>query len=560
MRYSDEELQNVFFESLCKISDDYYYIENGTGRSRWSKTAVNDFELPGEYVDNAGAIWRTFVHPEDLEKYNAEMMRLKKGETDLHRLDYRVRKRNGEYIKIECCGTVVRDENGKILWFTGAITRLNEEIDANTQIANIYVAAKDIEETFKNHIARGALMYLGVDNFKRINDLYTFNGGDEVLRKLAIKLKSIIPPSAMLYRMDGDRFAVHYPYAEKEDMVSIYNRAVEEAKEISLYTDVEVSVPLSAGVCLYPQDADSPEMLKRNTQYAFERAKREGKNRITFYSKELREQYLKKLRMVEALKKSVKNNFEGFELYYQPIVDSSTKKIIECEALLRWKSEEFTQVSPADFIPVLEDTELIIEVGQWVVKKAVSQIMEWDDKELVVNVNVSYKQLRDERFADYVLNVIDEYQFDPARLVLELTESCKAHDISVLISTLDKLRDRRVMVALDDFGTGYASLDVLQEVSADWVKIEHKFMARCKKNKVDRNIVRHIILLAHALDMKVCVEGIENEEICQVASEEKADTLQGYYFSRPVPAEQFSKMLAVKSENEGRLKHYGEYY
>lgn len=546
MSYSNEGLQNAFFESLCKISEDYYYIENRTGRSRWSRTAVNDFGLPGEYVDNVGVIWRTFVHPEDLVLYDAEMSRIISGESDLYRLDYHVRKRNGEYIKVEGRGNVVRDEEGKIEWFTGVIIRLNEEIDSNTQIANIYVAAKDIEETFKNHIARGALMYLGIDNFKRINDLYTFSGGDEVLRKLALKLKSIIPPSAMLYRLDGDRFAVHYPYAEQSDMVSIYNRVVEEAKEIPLYKDVEVSVSLSAGVCLYPQDADSPKIPKRNTQYAFERAKREGKNRLTFYSRELREQYLKKLRMVEALKKSVKNNFEGFELYYQPIVDPDSQKIIECEALLRWKSEEFTQVSPADFIPVLEDTELIIEVGEWVVKKAVSQIMEWGDKELVVNVNVSYKQLKDEGFADYVLNVIDEYQFDPTRLVLELTESCKVHDISVLISTLDKLRDRHVMVALDDFGTGYASLDVLQEVSADWVKIEHKFMARCKNNKVDRNIVRHIILLAHALDMKVCVEGIENEEICQVASEEKADTLQGYYFSRPVPAEQFSKMLAAK--------------
>lgn len=543
MAYSDEGLQNVFFESLCKISEDYYYIENGTGRSRWSKTAANDFDLPGEYVDNVGVIWRTFVHPKDLAMYDAEMNRIINGESDLYRLDYRVRKRNGEYIRVEGRGNVVRDEKGKIEWFTGTIIKRNGDVDINTDVANIYVAAKDIMETFKNEKAQGALMYLGVDNFKRVNDLYTFSGGDEVLKRLAGKLKSIIPPSAMLYRLDGDRFAVHYPYAEQSDMVSIYNRAEEEAKEIPLYSDVEVSLTLSAGVCLYPQDADSPEVLKRNAQYAFERAKREGKNRLTFYSKELREQYLKKLRMVEALKKSVKNNFDGFELYYQPIVDPDTKEIIECEALLRWKSEEFTRVSPAEFIPVLEDTDLIIQVGEWVVKKAVSQIMEWGDDKLVVNINVSYKQLKDEGFAEYVLKVIDEYQFDPTRLVLELTESCKAHDISVLISTLDKLRRRHVMVALDDFGTGYASLDVLQEVSADWVKIEHKFMARCKNNKVDRNIVRHIILLAHALDMKVCVEGIENEEICQVASEEKADTLQGYYFSRPVPAVQFGKML-----------------
>lgn len=545
MAFNSEGLDNSFFESLCKISEDYYYIENASGRSRWSPTAVNDFELPGEYVDSVGSLWRSFVHPEDLERYDMEIKRMINGETDFHRIDYRIRKRNGEYIKIGCRGNVVRDTEGKIVWFTGAITRLTEEIDPTTQIANVYVAAKDIIETFDNDSAKGALMYLGIDNFKRINDLYTFSGGDEVIRNLAVKLKNIIPPSAMLYRIDGDRFAVHYPYGEASDMKNIYNRAVEEAQEIPLSKDVDVSVSLSAGVCLYPQDADNPDILKQNTQYAFERAKRQGKGQITFYSKEIRAQYLKKLRLVEALKKSVKNDFKGFELYYQPIVDPFTRKIIECEALLRWKNDEFTNVSPADFIPILEETGLIKAVGEWVVRTAISQIKEWAADQLVVNVNVSYKQLKDEGFAEYVLKIIDEYAYDPTKLVIELTESCKAHDISILMSTLDKLREHHVMVALDDFGTGYASLDILQEVSADWVKIEHKFVARCQDNKVDRNIVRHIILLAHALDMRVCMEGIETEEICQVAKEEKADTLQGYYFSRPVPAAEFGKMLAA---------------
>lgn len=545
MNYSNEGLTNIFFESLCKISDDYYFIENGTGRSRWSRTAVNDFELPGEYVDNVGSIWRSFVHPDDLEMYNAEMKRIVSGESDFHRLDYRVRKRNGEYIKIECCGNVVRNASGKIEWFTGMITKLNQEIDPNTQIANVYVAAKDIMETFENDTAKGALMYLGIDNFKRINDLYTYSGGDEVLKNLAVKLKNVIPPSAMLYRMDGDRFAVHYPYGDAADMKNIYNRAVIEAEEIPLSQNVDVSVSLSAGVCLYPQDANDPEQLEQNTQYAFERAKRQGKNQITFYSQEIRKQYLRKLRLVEVLKHSVKDNFKGFELYYQPIVDPGTGKIIECEALLRWKNDEFPKASPVDFVPVLEETGLIKEVGEWVVRTAISQVKEWSDDELVVNVNVSYKQLKDDGFADYVLKIIDEYRYDPTKLVMELTESCKAHDISVLLSTLDKLRRRHVMVALDDFGTGYASLDILQDVSADWVKIEHKFVAGCQDNKVDRNIVKHIILLAHALDMKVCMEGIETEEIWQVAKEEKADTLQGYYFSRPVPAAEFGKMLAA---------------
>ena len=543
MEFNNEGLDNIFFESLCKISEDYYFMENETGRSRWSPTAVNDFDLPGEYVNSSGAIIRSLVHPDDLKRYDAEISRIKNGETDFYQVDYRMRKRNGDYIKVGCRGNVIRNDEGRIIWFTGVITKLNGEVDPTTQIANVYVAARDIVETFKNSTAKGALMYLGIDNFKRINDLYTYSGGDEVIKRLALKLKGIIPPSAMLYRIDGDRFAVHYPYAVASDMQAIYNRAAEEAKEIRLSEKVDVSLTLSAGVCIYPQNAETPEKLRRNTQRAFERAKREGKNQITFYSQEIREQYIKKLRFTEVLKHSVKENFKGFELYYQPIVDPVTRKIVECEALLRWKNNEFPKASPADFIPILEETDLIKEVGEWVVENAVSQVKKWGDKDLIVNVNVSYKQLKDGNFAEHVLKIIDEYGYDPTKLVVELTESCKAHDISVLMKTLDKLRERHVLVALDDFGTGYASLDILQDVSADIVKIEQKFVSKCRDNKVDRNIVKHIILLAHSLAMKVCMEGVETEEICQVAEEEKADTLQGYYFSRPVPAEEFGRML-----------------
>lgn len=539
----EKGISDIFFESFSKISNDYFFMENENMLSRWSPAAVDDFELPGEYVQNVGKLFRSFVHPADLPVYDAEINRVVSGQTDYYTVDCRIRKRNGEYIKTSSRGNVIRNKEGKIEWFIGVITKRTDGLDPNTQISNIYEAAKDIADTFNNEKAQGALMYLGIDNFKRVNDLYTFSGGDEVLKKLAIKLLNIIPPSAKLYRMEGDKFAVFFPYARPDDMVNIYRRAAEEASQITLRQNVEVSVTLSAGVGIYPKDGATPEELQRNVGYAMDRAKRQGKAQITFFSKELLGQYLRKLRLIEALRKSVKSGFAGFELYYQPIVDPNTREIVECEALLRWKSEEFTNVTPADFIPVLEETGMIIEVGEWILREAIAQVKRWGDPKLVVNVNVSYMQLKDERFAEYALSVLKEYVFEPDRLVVELTESCKIPDMSVLHSTIDRLRENDVSVALDDFGTGYASLGVLRDVQSDWVKIDHQFVAKSKDNWVDRNIVRHIIMLAHALDIKVCVEGIENEKVYQVAREENADILQGYYFSRPVPACEFEKML-----------------
>ena len=175
--------------------------------------------------------------------------------------------------------------------------------------------------------------------------------------------------------------------------------------------------------------------------------------------------------------------------------------------------------------------------------------LEFSDS-LIVNVNVSYKQLKDDDFAEYVLGILKEYQFPPERLMMELTESCKAHDLPVLMRTMNKLREHRVLVALDDFGTGYASLDILQDISVDCLKIEQCFVAECEKNNVDRNIIKHIILLAHSLGLKVCMEGVETEGIYDVAVEEQADILQGYYFSRPVPAGDFQKMLRRSAGHE----------
>ena len=253
-------------------------------------------------------------------------------------------------------------------------------------------------------------------------------------------------------------------------------------------------------------------------------------------------QYLEHLRLIEELKRCVRNDFEGFELYYQPIVEPKSMQIVECEALLRWKNGRFPGIGPAKFIPILEETGMMKEVGAYAVRTAISQVMDFSDS-LIVNVNVSYKQLKDDDFAEYVLGILKEYQFPPERLMMELTESCKAHDLPVLMRTMNKLREHRVLVALDDFGTGYASLDILQDISVDCLKIEQCFVAECEKNNVDRNIIKHIILLAHSLGLKVCMEGVETEGIYDVAVEEQADILQGYYFSRPVPAGDFQKML-----------------
>lgn len=542
VKYNNEGLENIFFESVCKLREDYYFMQNISGRVRWSPKAVNDFELPGEYVDGFAGMWRSFIHPEDLAHFDEEMERIRTGKTDYMLLEYRVRKRNGEYVRVRSHGVMNRDTEISPVCCMGILERVDDTTDELTHVPNIYVAVKDIADTFENENASGCLMIVGIDDFKRINDLYTYSGGDEIIKNFALQISKCIPQSATLYRLEGDQFAVHYPYGTLQDMKDIYARMVDEAMDISLSHDIKVSLQLSAGVCKYPDQAEKPDILRKNVRYAFERAKRQGKGQLAVFTREIREQYLEHLRLIEELKRCVRNDFEGFELYYQPIVEPKSKQIVECEALLRWKNGRFPGIGPAKFIPILEETGMMKEVGAYAVRTAISQVMDFSDS-LIVNVNVSYKQLKDDDFAEYVLGILKEYQFPPERLMMELTESCKAHDLPILMRTMNKLREHRVLVALDDFGTGYASLDILQDISVDCLKIEQCFVAECEKNNVDRNIIKHIILLAHSLGLKVCMEGVETEGIYDVAVEEQADILQGYYFSRPVPAGDFQKML-----------------
>lgn len=549
MSYNNEGLDDIFFESVCKIREDYYFMQNISGRTRWSPTAVNDFALPGEYVDGFGKMWRGFIHPEDLPHYDEEMRRIRDGETDYMRMEYRIRKRNGEYVKVRSHGVVNRNTKISPVWCMGILEKVNDTTDELTNVSNVYVAAKDIADTFENKNASGCLMIVGIDDFKRVNDLYTYSGGDEIIKNFALRISKCIPQSATLYRLEGDRFAVHYPYGTLQDMEDIYKRMTDEAMDISLSRDIKVSLQLSAGVCRYPDQAEKPDILRKNAQYAYERAKRQGKGQLAVFTREIREQYLAHLRLIEELKRCVRNDFEGFELYYQPIVEPKSRQIVECEALLRWKNDRFPGIGPAKFIPILEETGMMKEVGAYVVRTAISQVKDFSDS-LIVNVNVSYKQLKDDDFAEYVLGILEEYHFPPERLMMELTESCKAHDLPILMRTMNKLREHKVLVALDDFGTGYASLDILQDISVDCLKIEQCFVAECEKNNVDRNIIKHIILLAHSLGLKVCMEGVETKGIYDVAVEEQADTLQGYYFSRPVPTKDFREMLEKSARHE----------
>ncbi|MBZ1119143.1 EAL domain-containing protein [Clostridioides difficile] len=348
--------------------------------------------------------------------------------------------------------------------------------------------------------------------------------------------------------LDGDEFAFFYPMCTKETIEKIYEK-------IQMYTNTQHEIESSkyyctvtAGVAMYPEDGDNYLDLFKHADIALDIAKISGKNRIKFFSQELYENKLKVISMQQKLRECVENNFNDFELFFQPQVNAVTKEVIGAEVLLRWHSSTYGEVSPVEFIPILEQSNLIIPVGKWIIKEAVKQCKEWHkiNPDFKISVNVSYIQLKEDFFRDFIVECLVEYQLRPEFLILELTENCWIPDINLLNDKFISLKGIGVYIAIDDFGTGYSSLNYLKELSVNIIKIERSFVKNITYNSYEYTFLEYIIKLAHIINLKVCVEGIESYEEYDIVKSLGVDIIQGFLFGRPVSASEFYKFQLSK--------------
>ncbi len=281
----------------------------------------------------------------------------------------------------------------------------------------------------------------------------------------------------------------------------------------------------------------------RFTEFALNEAKRNGRNQMTMFDRTAYDVYLERLDIRKSLRQDVSHDFRGFEVYYQPIVSAEDYRLIGAEALLRWTNEKFGSVSPAVFIPILEESGLIIPVGQYVLWEAAKTCKKWKRyiPEFHVNVNLSYVQLYKSDMMRDVERCIQEVGIDPESLVLELTESGYIETNDRIKELFKDLKSKNIDLALDDFGTGYSNMRYLKEIDAKTVKIDRTFVVQALRNEYDFNIISHIIDMVHSLGSVVCMEGIEEKEELSKMMATKPDMIQGYYFGRPTPAGQFEK-------------------
>lgn len=400
------------------------------------------------------------------------------------------------------------------------------------------------EMVHKGNASSYAFLLVDIDHFKRINDTMGHGFGDKYIKAVGVLLRNQLDAKGKIFRVNGDEFVVHYEMDAQHSLDVFVNRILEALNTVISVEYSNFSNSVSIGIAIFPQDGETLEMLLTRADLAMYKAKESGRGRAVMYDNTMVDHIIWRVEREEALKKALER--QEFSLVYQPQVDCMTGQIIGFEALLRWYNPELGHISPMAFIPIAEETQLIMPIGKWVIEEAaafLSQIQKRYGKCLHMAVNVSVTQLVQEDFVKMIMEILDAHEIDPACFVLEITESVLMQAIDDTIEKLIVLQKHGMKVSLDDFGTGYSSLSYLKTLPINILKIDKSFIDALDESKDQRNLVEIIVKLGKQLNMKLVAEGVEHQSQLEILREIACDAMQGYLFSKPVDALSCFRML-----------------
>jgi diguanylate cyclase (GGDEF)-like protein/PAS domain S-box-containing protein len=389
-----------------------------------------------------------------------------------------------------------------------------------------------------------ALLMMGLDRFTLVNDALGHSAGDRLLIEVARRLRQCIRETDTVVRLDGDKFALVMAIADVDDSVIVAEKVLHGIKEPFGIDGQEVVVTFSIGIALYPQDATTNSGLIKQAENALHHAKVSGRNQYQFFSKDMNRKAKVRLDLEARMRRALVN--EEFVVFYQPKVSAEDDRLVGSEALVRWMDPEKGMISPGEFIPVAEETGLIEQLGAWVLRRSCEQMQGWQSQGLNpvrVSVNVSPRQFRSRALLETVIGILDDTGLSPKWLELEITESMLMNDVEAAVRKMTALRELGIGLSIDDFGTGYSSLSYLGRFPITTLKIDRAFIADVDTNPKTAEIARAIIGLSRGLNLEVVAEGCEVVEHIQFLKDHGCDTVQGFYYSKPVPPEQFEKML-----------------
>ena len=537
------------FDVVKSLTDAYMFmVDLKTSTALISPNFAADFNLPGEVINNISEYWFPLIHKEEQPDYiiGFENTMLNHDPPEFI-TENRIRNRKGNFVWIRTRARLGYDREGNAIIFVGVMTKMAAKNDADelTGLLNKYQFELEVNKALnncRNQNIGGAIFLFGLDNFKLINETHNRAVGNVILRHVANIVSKLLPHHLKLFKLDGDTFAVVYPNANEESIEELFSN-IQRALLIPIVVNGRsFFCTISSGTVFYPQSGREYLVLHKHAEAAMDLAKREGKNQNIIFTKEQYNRWVRSLYMREYLRRSVENYCADFELYYQPQVATNSRRIVGAEALLRWHNPRGKMVSPTEFVPILEETKLILPVGRWVLEEAIKTVRRWRNiiSNFKISVNLSYEQLKDFSFQEFVVDCLNRYGVPTDALILELTESKVVADWSFVNQQFDEFRRNGIKIAIDDFGTGNSSLAAMKYLSCDIVKIDRAFVENILESEFDCRLVHYTIMLCHSIGIKTCIEGVEEiAEYELLKNQCHADAIQGYLFGRPEPIEVF---------------------
>ena len=549
----------VLLEIIAECMDDYLYVlDLQNNKMEISQSALDRFMISETYMRNAKQEIMSAVYEEDRAMFEKHMQAVMDGKEKVHDIHYRWLDKNGLPVWVNCRGVVIDDEDGKPGYLVGCLNETGNQRRADN-VTGLLGGMEfcDYLRSQKKPVTTGFLMHIGIDDFAAVNGTHGSNYGDYVLKSVADCMKECLSGNQRLFHLIADQYViVDLDSTSMDDAIQLKKKIGEKIDEFIISEQYEVVFSASAGVIDASTVAEGYEECRKKFEFSLKKAKQMGKNNIYFYRQEDYEKFQRNGRIISALRSSIANGCEGFEVYYQPIVDCVSGRVIGAEALMRYTmvTEEGKEwLSPVEFIPLLEKTGLIIPAGRFVLNEAAKMCREIQQyiPEFRVNVNISCYQIEHGKIADKILTAVRDNGLTPDRICIEMTESGFMDMTPAFCKFRKVLEENGIQFVIDDFGTGYSNLHCISDMNPGYVKMDKDFTAKAMSCERDYELFKKIIEMVHSIGIRICVEGIEKEDWHLKMKELQADYLQGYLFGKPCEKKKFVEAFVCNLRNNG---------
>lgn len=556
MEYQGHVYEEITVQQFCRVidllhpcMDDYLYIYDFHNDFFYiSPSAVERFSMPSNSFHNASQTYSLFIYPDDFDNLQADFKKSIKGTTDFHNLEYRWVDQQGKPIWVNYRGYVVRDRENKALYMIGCINEIGRQQKADNISGLLSESSLHNYLDDSNHQS-GILIRLGLDDFKEINEKLGMEYGDMILRKTAECISQCIGAGQQLYRVVADEFIiVDKDCSSTREAAKLYDKIQTTIHAFVEENQYEATYTVSGGILSWKHNTENTySHMMKLSEFALQKAKRLGKNRCYIFDPKDYAEFLRKKKLTRLLRQAVFNDFQGFEAYYQPLINAETGVLYGAETLMRFSCEPYGIISPAEFIPILEETGLIIPAGRWILHEALQackQIQRYIS-DFRININVSYIQIMKSDIIEEIASAITYYDISPSSVVLELTESGVLDSDLRFAKLWECMREKGVRLALDDFGTGYSNFHYLYNLKPDIIKIDRTLTTQALNNEYEFKLLSLMSGMIHSMNLHMCVEGVETDQELSMVLDLSPDFIQGYYYGEPCAYHEFLNLYVL---------------